>query len=1107
MDGFFKKIINGALADVAEGFGELVETMLDDLAQKQEEATKAANSKQGSSADPGMKLAPPADITDISKFGTTWQDVVRARYRPEEVENVQKYILTGEWPGGRWNPMCTPRVVAAVMIALDDNAQRARFSRISYTHGQERIPELGDVLRASRSLPEFRLTARDLDQLGATLGWSKRVLVDLLLEQADARPGGRNPELIEYVRDLGHVVQGNAETVRAGLTPATHNHRFIWQRLKDVDLTTLEWLSEQLCDAATADSSALRNAVRALYGQLGSDVRVAGLLSVLDRAKPKQRVEIIKAASDLPNGAARDGFIAHIQEQLKTDRSEKVRDAVALLHVERVASGRTDEPQPLRDLDLNGLRFSTIDLLAADKRVEPLLRTLNGDKGSRTSQITLETLLAEEHPVLDKFKPPHVAQLLFGASNNQPTTRRCMAMLKDSELRPTPLDFSIAARRRQGRSHSLIRDCAAINGLDNTFWTDEEVAVWAQHHLDELIESVSGFRRNKWVMGLIGRIDPQPRELQVALVESVIANGFDEFDVEKTINLGSARLVIPYLTSGKRKERANAARLVGDLQLDDAVPNLRLAAKNEKDTAAKGALVGALESLGQPVEDLLGRDELVAEATRVMNRSNAASKAIAWLDLGRLPAVSWSDGSAVDPNILEWFIHESVKARATEPTAQMRHHFAQMNRNEVELLGAFLMAEWLEQDAMEGATTSKGLLGVVAASGSPDGVESAAAYIRRHRRKRKNQSLAMVHVLGASDSPVAVRHLMDFAKQPRLKEIQHEAAAMAKRTARRKGWTTGDLVDRSVSSAGFTADGTQVFDFGERTFTATLNDDLTIGLQNNETGATVRALPRGRADEDSESIASSRRSLKTAKSELKSLAETEPLRLHEAMCAERTWNSEDFAKYFVEHPVVVRMASKLVWGSSTGRKQVLFRPLTDGTLITADDEEFRLPSNAKIALAHSHQANQEWTTHLADYEIAPLFAQFGRPLPVFGPRDRELSGFVKVAHSSQSLRSAIAGVGWSAGDMIYDLSRYYSMTIVRDFPTIGVKAVIKLSRGLVLNDASEESNIGFTHLSVVRSSAGRSGGEVRLSTLPLTLVSEIYHDAQTLAEAGRGNLG
>ena len=56
--------------------------------------------------------------------------------------------------------------------------------------------------------------------------------------------------------------------------------------------------------------------------------------------------------------------------------------------------------------------------------------------------------------------------------------------------------------------------------------------------------------------------------------------------------------------------------------------------------------------------------------------------------------------------------------------------------------------------------------------------------------------------------------------------------------------------------------------------------------------------------------------------------------------------------------------------------------MDDGTFTDYEDNEVQLPDNAKLRIAHSCQVPAEtaaaWVRHLADYDVTPLFTQFGR---------------------------------------------------------------------------------------------------------------------------------
>lgn len=81
--------------------------------------------------------------------------------------------------------------------------------------------------------------------------------------------------------------------------------------------------------------------------------------------------------------------------------------------------------------------------------------------------------------------------------------------------------------------------------------------------------------------------------------------------------------------------------------------------------------------------------------------------------------------------------------------------------------------------------------------------------------------------------------------------------------------------------------------------------------------------------------------------------------------------------------------------------------------------------------------------------------------------------------------------------------------LVRDMPTVGLKAVISLSQGLPFYGSSINDNlISFRGLSFVRSSRlwPRESIAIRLANVPPVLLSEAVADVQGMTQAAGGDM-
>ncbi|MEZ5225853.1 MAG: DUF4132 domain-containing protein [Acidimicrobiales bacterium] len=686
----------------------------------------------------------------------------------------------------------------------------------------------------------------------------------------------------------------------------------------------------------------------------------------------------------------------------------------------------------LPHLDLLGLTpVGRLDLATE------LTAAMNGESAERftTSRFLLATALANEPRALRKVTSSHVARVLIsGGSYSFNLDWSDLARLLTHVERPVPLLLAAVAEVDRCDSNTVIGVVAHLAHGDPELWSTQELTDFVRYYSDELIAIIVtrpswGFERAR-VFELIGRAAALTHALDSSLVRAAVAGYVaDRTALYKLVGPDRTRDVLPFLTSRTTSERLGAAEWLKAHPTNEAIEGLRTAARVESDDRAKTTMLSALEILDQPLDEFVGPDTLLADATRALAKSSTVPKALRWLSLESLPALTWTDGRPVEPAIVQWFLTSAVKNKSAEPSPILRRHFANMDRAQVERFGATLLDLWLNEDQRPvtehearaearksaahhfrwqqstpsgatktlqqiedeltahyrqtmttSATASKGLLAVVAASASADVTERTMAYIRRHRGHRMSQGKSLLQMLAWIDQPATVQAVMSVATRFRPKGMQNEALLQAELLAERHGWTLDDLADRSVPAGGFESDGRQTISYDARTFTAHLGDDLSVTLVNDETGKTLKSLPPGRSGEDAENIKQAKADLAAAKKDLKAVLALQPDRLHLAMSVQRRWSSDDFERYFVRHPVMVRLATRLIWVATTPDDVIGFRPLTDGSLITIDDGDLArsgLGDHHRPRTAPSRDLSSRWRQHIADYEVTPCSPSSG----------------------------------------------------------------------------------------------------------------------------------
>ncbi|MEU4386728.1 DUF4132 domain-containing protein [Promicromonospora sp. NPDC023805] len=284
------------------------------------------------------------------------------------------------------------------------------------------------------------------------------------------------------------------------------------------------------------------------------------------------------------------------------------------------------------------------------------------------------------------------------------------------------------------------------------------------------------------------------------------------------------------------------------------------------------------------------------------------------------------------------------------------------------------------------ATQEKGLLALTVGMPGAELATTAQHYFAAHKGRRA-QAEYLVRALAANGDRAAVQQLLAVSRRFKQRSVQETASALAQDIADRNGWDADQLADRTVQTAGFDDDGILRLDLGspdgERVVTGRITEAFTLELRN-PAGKVVKALPAQRASDDDEAYAEAKRQLKESRAELKAVVALQTQRFAEAMVTGRTWTFADWREFVLGHPLMARLAARLVWAAELPgvSESVTFRPGDGGALIGVDDEDVTLPGDAQVSLVHAATLGDDeesgapaWRSHLADYEVTPLFDQ------------------------------------------------------------------------------------------------------------------------------------
>ncbi len=355
-------------------------------------------------------------------------------------------------------------------------------------------------------------------------------------------------------------------------------------------------------------------------------------------------------------------------------------------------------------------------------------------------------------------------------------------------------------------------------------------------------------------------------------------------------------------------------------------------------------------------------------------------------------------------------------------------------------------------------------------------------------------------VLATLGTDVALMNLHGIAQKLKFKGLQEKAREKIAAVAAARGFTADELADRLVPDFDLGEEGGNVLDFGPRSFTIVFDESLKPQLKG-DGGKVLGDLPKPAKSDDAEKANLATERWKALKKDAKVVAAAQVLRLELAMCSERRWKLDVFRTFLVEHPLVIHLVRRLVWGvyDASGALRSTFRVAEDGTFADADDKAVAVPDDAPLGIVHRLSLDDEtlarWSTVLADYEIIQPFDQLGRQ--TFAPTAEEKSKKVVDHLGSTEVRtSRLMGLearGWRKGEA-QDAGWVWDMWRTLEG---GLRASFSLEGGFCMGAADMNpttQKIGAIHFT------REDGKQVGLDAISPIVFSELARERESLRE-------
>ncbi len=606
--------------------------------------------------------------------------------------------------------------------------------------------------------------------------------------------------------------------------------------------------------------------------------------------------------------------------------------------------------------------------------------------------------------------------------------------------------------------------------------------------------------------------------------------------------------IIALLNDTRQAIRAGAAAWLAERHATDAIPALQDRLKKEKSELAKAAILTTLKSLGVDLKDQFTPEVLLDEAEKGLKKAKLDK--LEWLALDHLPVLYFEDGSRVPDTVIHWWLYLAVKLKQPGGNALFDNYLEQLKPECAEQLSMWVLDSWLNYDTarpreedgnahakagakshfdimkrwykdftlemafdalkrhfmseyLHSGAATKGLLGLAKRATPATAADRVRGYLKNHG-SRVSQSSALLEMLAGAGDPVSLQVIISAATRLKQKGVQKFAGTLVERVAEAKNWSMDELGDRTIPSAGLDESGNLELPCGpdSKLYTARLDESLLLVIRNPD-GKVVKALPSGPDD----TTKASKKSLSASRKELKQVVAMQTARLYEALCSGRRWTHADWCQDLYAHPIMRKLVERVVWTGldADGETLATFRPTAEGDFTDADDQDVDIGTFASLAIAYGALMDAEtgdtWAQHLDDYEIKPLFTQFGRTLLSLpedigdATRIEDRSGWVT---DTFTFRGNATKLGYERGE---SMDGGYFNEYTKGFVSAGVLAVIEFS-----GNCLPEENVPAAMMSLFFQSytAGRRTGKaMKLVDVPPVLLSECWNDYRAIvAKAG-----
>ncbi|MES0828364.1 DUF4132 domain-containing protein [Ruegeria sp. SCP11] len=604
---------------------------------------------------------------------------------------------------------------------------------------------------------------------------------------------------------------------------------------------------------------------------------------------------------------------------------------------------------------------------------------------------------------------------------------------------------------------------------------------------------------------------------------------------------------IALLEDTRQDVRSGAAEWLADLGVRAAIKPLKARLKKEKSDLAKAAILTALSRLGVELTDYVGPKALLVEAEKVLKK--AKFDKLDWVIGDHFPALKYKGGQKVPADVIKAWVFLANKLKQPGGNTLFDIYLDQLAPESARALSTWIFDAWINYDTVRpgdeeanahaekhadqnwksmkrwikdytreqafrelyngfksqylnsGAAT-KGVLALTKHVDPAHAAASVRTYLKQHG-SRTSQASSLLDLLAAKGDPLSLQIVISAATRLKQKGVQAHAGQLIEAVAESRDWSMDELADRTIPTAGLNEDGVLDLPVGseEKPYSARMDDQFKLVVCNPD-GKQIKGLPSG----DDDNTKASKKQLSASKRELKQVVSLQGERLYEALCAERRWPVADWMRDFRDHPLMGRLTERVIWlgEDEAGEIVTAFRPTAEGDYVGAEDNEVDPGRLHSIRIAHGALLTESnakaWGEHLADYEVKPLFAQFGRELLAL---NKEMGKATRIEDrlgwvtDTFTFRGSSTRLGYERGEA---LDGGYFNEYVKTFRSAGLCAVIEFSGNCLPeeNVAAAQMHLEFVKLH----GSGRRGRAVPLADVPPVLLSECWNDYREMVAKG-----